>query len=196
MAENTSKPKVETLEHLEHVKNNYLSIWNGNLSLINSTFAPTISFSADRFPSSSGSQAIDISTREAFHAFVTRSRTGWDKYEFEVYAWTGNENHLAVRWVLDGVMGASFNIVPTWVSESLNLLAFSSSGKYNNNVSNRTLKPGDPVTYNGTDFLILNKETGLIEELHMAQDLITLFHNLGLTGITVWIQREYIDGHF
>lgn len=41
------------------------------------------------------------------------------------------------------------------------------------------------MTYNGTDFLILNQRTGLIEELNVAQDLITLFHNLGLTGITV-----------
>lgn len=53
------------------------------------------------------------------------------------------------------------------------------------NTSHRTLKAGDPVTYNGTDFLILNTETGLIEEVDSAQDLITLFHNLGLTGITV-----------
>lgn len=50
---------------------------------------------------------------------------------------------------------------------------------------NRTLKPGDNVTYNGTDFLVLDEKTGLIKEDNVAQDLITLFHNLGLTAVTV-----------
>lgn len=49
----------------------------------------------------------------------------------------------------------------------------------------RTLKPGDPLTYNGTDYLVLNEQTGLIDEAHITQDLITLFHNLGLTSVTV-----------
>ena len=44
---------------------------------------------------------------------------------------------------------------------------------------------GDTVTYDGTDFLVLNSCTGLIDEVHSAQDLVTFFHNLGLTGITV-----------
>ncbi|CRG91335.1 hypothetical protein PISL3812_08383 [Talaromyces islandicus] len=148
--------------HLKQILANYLSIWNGNLSLLDATLSPTISFNADRFPSpKGGSEAFNITTREEFRGFVLRSRTGWDKYEFKVYSWTGHENHIAVRWKLDAVIGANFTALPT------------------------TLKQGDPVTYNGTDFLILNPHTGLIEELHMAQDLITLFHNLGLTSVTV-----------
>ena len=43
---------------------------------------------------------------------------------------------------------------------------------------NRTLKPGDPVTYNGTEYLTLNCD-GLIEEVDSAQDLITFMYNLG-----------------
>lgn len=48
-----------------------------------------------------------------------------------------------------------------------------------------TLKQGDTVTYDGTDFLVLNSCTGLIDEVHSAQDLVTFLHNLVLTGITV-----------
>jgi hypothetical protein len=100
--------------HLKHVLNNYLSIWNGNLSLLDSTFSPTVTLHADRFPSvNGGSEAFNITTREEFHAFVLRSRTGWDKYEFKIHAWTGHENHIAVRWKLDAVMGANFTILPT-----------------------------------------------------------------------------------
>jgi hypothetical protein len=47
------------------------------------------------------------------------------------------------------------------------------------------LQPGDPLTYNGTDNLILNPVTGLIDQVDSAQDLITLFHNLGFTSIPV-----------
>ncbi|KAK1763058.1 hypothetical protein QBC33DRAFT_623268 [Phialemonium atrogriseum] len=44
---------------------------------------------------------------------------------------------------------------------------------------------GEPVTYNGTDFLILNECTGLADEADIAGDSLTLFHNLGLTSVTV-----------
>jgi hypothetical protein len=50
---------------------------------------------------------------------------------------------------------------------------------------NSSLKPGDKMTYNGTDNLVLNSCTGLVDQVDSAQDLITLFHNLGLTSITV-----------
>jgi hypothetical protein len=100
--------------HLSQILNNYLSIWNGNLSLLDATLSPTISFNADRFPSpKGGSEAFNITTREEFCGFVLRSRTGWDKYEFKVYSWTGHNNHIAVRWKLDAVIGADFTILPT-----------------------------------------------------------------------------------
>lgn len=100
--------------HLKQILSNYLSVWNGNLSVLAATLSPTISFNADRFPSpKGGSEAFNIKTREEFHSFVLRSRTGWDKYEFKIYAWTGHENHIAVRWKLDAVVGANFSILPT-----------------------------------------------------------------------------------
>jgi SnoaL-like domain len=113
MAENASAQSIENRKHLKNVSDNYLSIWNGDLSLIDSTFAPKFAFHADRFPSPDGSQAIDINTPDEFRAFVSRARTGWDKYEFEVLAWAGHGNNVAVRWKLNAVMGANFTILPT-----------------------------------------------------------------------------------
>lgn len=49
----------------------------------------------------------------------------------------------------------------------------------------RTLKEGDYVTYNGTDFLQLDECSGLIKQVDMAQDYITLYYNLGLTEIKI-----------
>jgi hypothetical protein len=43
----------------------------------------------------------------------------------------------------------------------------------------RTRKEGDPVTYDGTDFLQLDECNWLIKQVDMAQDYITLYHNLG-----------------
>jgi hypothetical protein len=45
-------------------------------------------------------------------------------------------------------------------------------------MSYRTLKPGDSVTYNGTEYLTLDCD-GLIEEVESAQDLITFMYILG-----------------
>ena len=49
----------------------------------------------------------------------------------------------------------------------------------------RTLKEGAHVTYNGTDFLQLDHCSGLIRQVDMAQDYITLYHKLGLAEIKV-----------
>lgn len=47
------------------------------------------------------------------------------------------------------------------------------------------LKQGATVTYNGTDFLVLDSCTGQVREAYIAQDLISYFHAMGLTAITV-----------
>ena len=41
------------------------------------------------------------------------------------------------------------------------------------------------MTYNGTDSLVLNKCTGLVDEVDSAQDLISLFHNLGVEVLSI-----------
>lgn len=104
---------VGSLEHLAQIKDNYLAIWDGNLTLINSTFAPIIDFHADRFPSGNTSSLLSISTREDFLAFVERSRTGWEQYEFKVHAWVANGNHIAVRWMMDGIIDENYTLAPT-----------------------------------------------------------------------------------
>jgi hypothetical protein len=49
----------------------------------------------------------------------------------------------------------------------------------------RTLGPGAYVTYNGTDFVVLDDCTGQIKEINMAQDFIAYFHELGIKGVMV-----------
>lgn len=104
-----------TQSHYEHVLSNYLNIWNGDLSLINWTFSPTISVHADRFPSPAGVGSVPLSatTSADFEAFVQRARNGWDKYTFVPYKWVAGENKIAVRWMLDAIMGANFTLAPT-----------------------------------------------------------------------------------
>jgi hypothetical protein len=45
--------------------------------------------------------------------------------------------------------------------------------------NSRTLKKGSEVTYNGTDLMVLNRCSGLIQQVLSAQDFITYFHVLG-----------------
>lgn len=187
-ASSRSHKRAASHEHQQSVISNYLKLWNGDSSVVDSVLSPRLSLHADQFPSPTGegSVPIEVDSSEEFLAFVQRSRTGWEKYNFEVYKSAAQGNNIAIRWRLEAVMGANFTLVPRYVlkinrvvrviecSEGLTFYALYSP-----------LKPGDPVTYNGTDFLVLNKCTGLVEEIHMAQDIITFFNALGLTAITV-----------
>lgn len=108
------KPKIGTQEHLQDVLNRYLKIWHGDISLIDSTLAPTLSLYVDRFPvANGGGRPIEINTANGFRAFVVRYRIGWEKYEFMIYTWIGNGNLLAVRWRLQAIMGLNFFILLT-----------------------------------------------------------------------------------
>jgi hypothetical protein len=106
-----------TQAHYEHMLSNYLNIWNGDLSLVDSTFSSTISVHADRFPSPTGkgSVPLNIASSATFEAFVRRARDGWDRYAFVPYKWVGGDNNIAVRWMLDGIVGANFTLFPTYV---------------------------------------------------------------------------------
>jgi hypothetical protein len=163
MSTSSSTTDFSSKAHHTKIVNNYIALWKGDLSLLNDTFhSGPITFNADRFPSSSGtgSEKLSITSREAFAGFVQGAGQGFEKYGFEPYYWLGEGNKIAIRWYLDGVVG-DFNRFPT------------------------SLKKGDKVTYDGTDCLILNKETGLIERVDCAQDLLTLFHAMGLPGISI-----------
>lgn len=77
-------PKIGTQEHLRDVLDRYLNIWHGDLSLIDSKLAPTLSLYADRFPvANGGSRPMEIRTAKGFRAFVVRYKIGWEKYEFK-----------------------------------------------------------------------------------------------------------------
>lgn len=101
--------------HQETILSNYLAIWGGDLSLMDTTFHPDVVLSSDRFPSSSGngSDLTVVTNRTQFSAFVQRSRNGWEKYTFEPIHSLYDVNSIAVRWKMNGVLGANFTLFPT-----------------------------------------------------------------------------------
>ncbi|KAJ5890134.1 hypothetical protein N7504_010944 [Penicillium tannophilum] len=143
--------------------NQYISVWDGDLSLVKSTFHPDVRLFSDRFPSSTGngSTLTAVTNRDEFAAFIENARVGWGKYTFDPIRWVSNGHQIAVRWKMEGILGSNFTRFPT------------------------PLDAGSSVTYNGTDFLVLDECTGLIREDYIAQDLISCFHVMGLTEITV-----------
>jgi hypothetical protein len=96
-----------TPAHHARIVDNYLRLWYGDLSVLNDTFSPHITFHADRFPSpaGTGSEAIELNTSSAFGDFVLSSRKGWERYGFKPTYWLGEQNKIAIRWRLDGVIG-------------------------------------------------------------------------------------------
>ncbi|KFY09575.1 hypothetical protein V492_05434 [Pseudogymnoascus sp. VKM F-4246] len=148
-------------DHHKKVIDLYTRTWNGEDALLNKTFAPTAQLYSDRTPAANGSEVHVIRSSQDILDFMHGAQTGWDKYQFEVAGWAGGDGgNIAVRWKLNGIIGEGFTI-PT------------------------PLKQGDHVTYNGTDFLRVDECTGLIKQVDIAQDYVTFFHNLGLTGINV-----------
>ena len=115
MAECICKEDITSAEHHAEIAQNYLDVWNGNLGLVNSTFSSDVVVHADRFPlaTGNGSAFLSINSRQDFVAFVERSRTGWDEYGFDLYKSAGQDLNVAIRWVMNGVVGANFTLLPT-----------------------------------------------------------------------------------
>jgi hypothetical protein len=87
----------------------YLRAWNGDYSQINRTFDPLIHIYLDRILTVNGSVSYSVQSRSAIVGFMSDARQGWDKYEFEPVSWTDGHGYgVAVRWKLNGIMGAHF----------------------------------------------------------------------------------------
>ncbi|KAH8896753.1 hypothetical protein GQ53DRAFT_527111 [Thozetella sp. PMI_491] len=158
MAAPTSKLQLTT-EDFDKAIHTYLHIWNGDLTLVDSLFSPNLKLEVDLFPTQTGQGTNDISplvnTSAAFGGWVQQARSQFETYTFTLNKWAGSGNCVAARWTLHATIGQNFAVLPT------------------------NLKAGDPVTYNGTDFLTLDPSTGLVVEVAVAQDLLTFLDNLG-----------------
>ena len=110
---------IATNEYHAHIVSNYLRLWRGDLSILNETISPVMSFSADRFPASAncstgkGSAYLHLTSSSDFGAFVAESRIGFAKYGFDPIYWLGQENKVAIRWSLAGVIGQNYTRLPT-----------------------------------------------------------------------------------
>ena len=78
-------------------------------SLVNRTFTPSVHIYMDRILTTNGSVSYSVQSLEEIPGFMQEARQGWDMYEFEPVRWTdGNGYSVAVRWKLNGIMGAHF----------------------------------------------------------------------------------------
>jgi hypothetical protein len=96
-------------QYHETMINLYLQAWNGDYSQLHRTFDPSIHIYMDRIVTNNGSISYSVQSRKEVQPFMDQARLGWDKYEFEPVRWTdGDGYNLAVRWKLNGAMGAHF----------------------------------------------------------------------------------------
>jgi hypothetical protein len=108
--------RFTTHEHHEKILQNYVDIWGGDLSIVNSTLASNLTLQIDRFPTGShGSIQIgpSINSPAAFSSFVQSTRAGFDDYNVFVQKWAGEGNYISLRWTIKAVLGADFKAVPT-----------------------------------------------------------------------------------
>jgi hypothetical protein len=110
---------IITQAHRERMLNNYINIWNGDLSLVNETFEQAVTLQADRFPTGahgSSQFAPSVNSSTAFGAFVQGTRSSLREYKIIPQYSAGEGRHIAVRWVMQGVMSNHFTPVPTYVA--------------------------------------------------------------------------------
>ncbi|KAJ2979749.1 hypothetical protein NQ176_g3062 [Zarea fungicola] len=55
-----------------------------------------------------GSPVPPVRNSGDFLATIKGSRSGWDKYEFDIVKWVGEDSNVAVRWKMRGVIGQNF----------------------------------------------------------------------------------------
>jgi hypothetical protein len=165
----------------EIVVSNWLKLWAGNYDYLNKTVTSDVQLYQDRFPTGTNSISMPIDNSSALLSFVKESRMTFETYCFVDDFHFGDDNLVALRWTLNATFAGSQK---AWVKgrpgveihEMLN--------------NSRTLKKGSEVTYNGTDLMVLNRCSGLIQQVLSAQDFITYFHVLGEPIGVVWEDRD------
>ncbi|PHH93258.1 hypothetical protein CDD83_9528 [Cordyceps sp. RAO-2017] len=150
---------MPTREQQTQVRDTYLALWGGDLSLADKLLDPNVKLNIDRHPGENGSAPVVSNTADEFLGFVKFARQGWDQFRFSVVRWAADDQHISIRWKAECVMGKDYK-APT------------------------TLKEGDKVSWNGTDFLVLNDDNRLVE-INIAQDMMELFHALGMTSVPI-----------
>lgn len=113
--ESCCRSDVTSSSYHRHMLNQYISVWDGDLSLVKSTFHPDVKLFSDRFPSSTGngSTLTAVTNRDEFAAFIENARVGWEKYTFDPIRWVSNGHQIVVRWKMEGILGSNFTRFPT-----------------------------------------------------------------------------------
>ncbi|RSL60133.1 hypothetical protein CEP53_005539 [Fusarium sp. AF-6] len=143
-------------EHSQHIIKNFFDIWHGDYSLADEIFDPNVVLVSDRMPTGKGSEPLRIEGKDSMMAFVKQCREGWKEYAFELLQSISEKNKISIRWKMNGVTGENMRV-------------------------KTPLKPGSK----GIDFIVLDECSGLIKEINIAQALITFFHELELSHVSV-----------
>lgn len=89
------------------VAENYLKMWNGDLSYLNKTLAPDVVQYVDRIPTGNGSTEVIVTNSTAFESWIHFSRESFSEYTISTKIRIGLDNIVALRWILAAVLKAS-----------------------------------------------------------------------------------------
>ena len=157
----------------EQTVTNWYALWAGNYSALNSTVMPSIQVYQDRFPTGKGSAPLPIGNASAFLDFVKLARADFETYAFIDDFHFAVENMIALRWTLNATFAGS-KTAYVQAHSSGYPLTFVTSLIF----PIRKLEKGSHVAYNGTDIMLLDPCSGLVQQVLSAQDLITYYHVL------------------
>ena len=91
------------------VKDNYLALWGGDLSLADKVLASNVKLNIDRHPTADGSAPVVVNSLEEFLGFLKLARAGWETFSFEVLRWAADGQNIAIRWKAEAIMGKDYD---------------------------------------------------------------------------------------
>ncbi len=85
------------------ISENYIKMWNGDLSYLNKSLSPDVKQYIDRLATGNGSMEVIVTNSTAFESFIDFSRTPFANYTFVTNIRIGVDNIVALRWTLFAV---------------------------------------------------------------------------------------------
>ncbi|UNI24808.1 hypothetical protein JDV02_010528 [Purpureocillium takamizusanense] len=97
--------KMPSRQELTQTRDDYLTLWGGDLSLADRVLFQDVKLNIDRPPSANGSAPVVANDPGAFVNFVKFAHAGWETSEFKVIHWVAEGHNIAIRWKAEAIMG-------------------------------------------------------------------------------------------
>lgn len=93
-----------------YILNRYISMWEGNFSLLDTVVSPNVGYYQDEFPVRG---KVPIYNSAELLGFMKLSHVAWDSFSFGWQYWISQGYKIAFRYTFEGIIGNATVHYPT-----------------------------------------------------------------------------------